>query len=309
MHKDLEEHLPLLIEELSNKEASESIAARWASILEKFFNESTLVAEAAHIDQCEISEDGLTLSVPAITPNRLYRLTTRSKYTFTDHDAQLTDALFKLTRQFMSVQEAIEQGASEERQRIARDLHDDVAARILTLIHQTRDQHSIELARSILKSLRSSIYTLDNKSTTPILDAVTDIRAELQERLNSLGMQLFWSQPDNLHSLTFTPRQHINLHRILHEATTNVIRHAEAQFMTIDIELDDQWLHIQVCDNGSGFNMQACIPGKGINNIRNRVSELKGDVEWRDNIQGNGGCCLDIRFPIALQKPAVDSST
>lgn len=299
MHKDLEQHLPLLIEELSNKEAAESIAARWASVLEKFFNESTLQATDGQLDNCQISDDGLALSVPAIHPGQFYRLTTHSRYHFTDHDIELTDALLKLARQFMSVQEAIEQGASEERQRIARDLHDDVAARMLTLIHQTRDQQSIDLARSILKSLRSAIYTLDNKSTTSILHALTDIRAELQERLNSLGMQLFWSQPDDLENNTFTPRQHINLHRILHESATNVIRHAEAQFMTIDIDLVDDQIHIFACDNGKGFNMDECIPGKGINNIKNRVKELNGEVHWTQNRDNQGGSCLDIRFPLS----------
>ena len=301
MHKDLEQHLPLLIEQLSNKEASETIAARWASVLEKFFNESTLVSVQGQIEVCEISSDGHMLRVPAIHPHQLYQLTTHSTNKFSENDAQLTDALLKLTRQFMSVQEAIEQGASEERQRIARDLHDDVAARMLTLIHQTRDQQSIDLARSILKSLRNAIYTLDNKSTTSILDAITDIRAELQDRLNSIGMQLIWNQPDDLESYTFTPRQHINLHRILHETITNVIRHADAQFMHIDIELDGEQLHIFACDNGKGFNMDECIPGKGINNIKNRVKELSGVVRWINN-NGQGGSCVDIRFPLSTQK-------
>ena len=303
MHLDLEEHLPLLIEELSNKEASESIATRWASILAKFFNESTLQAETGdEIQYSEICDDGHSLRVPAIAPSQVYRLTTNGGSFFSSHDAQLADALHKLTCQFMSVQEAIEQGASEERQRIARDLHDDVAARILTLIHLTKDQQTIDVARSILKSLRNAIYTLDNKSTTSILDAVTDIRAELQERLNSIGMQLFWSQPDNLDNFTFTPRQHINLHRILHEVTTNVIRHAEAHYMNMDIELKDDQLHIFACDDGKGFNMDACIPGKGISNIKNRIHELKGNVAWAANGDGQPGTCLNIQFPISTQK-------
>ncbi len=302
MHKDLEQHLPLLIEELSNNDAALCMADRWASVLEKFFTESTLENTAGQLEKCEISPDRRMLLVPAIAPDRIFRLETDNRTGFDDNDAHLADALLKLTRQFMSVQEAIEQGASAERHRIARDLHDDVAARILTLIHQIRDQQSIDLARSILKSLRNAIYTLDNKSTTRILDALTDIRAELQERLNTIGMQLFWSQPDNLDDFNFTPRQHINLHRILHETTTNVIRHADAQFVTIDIEIDGDRIRLLVCDNGRGFDMDACIPGKGINNIKNRVRELNGEVNWSDNTEGESGCCLDIRFPITLPK-------
>ena len=302
MHKNLEHHLPLVIEELSNRESSLSIDERWKSVLEKFFLNSTLETISGDIDHCELSEDAQILKIPAIEQNRIHQMTSNSSSKFSDNDVELTDSLLKLARQFISVQEAIEQGASEERQRIARDLHDDVAARMLTLIHQAKDQNSIDLARSILKSLRNAIYTLDSKSTTTILDAITDIRSELQDRLNSVGMQLFWSQPQNIDNLTFTPRQHINLHRILHESVTNVIKHANAQFVTIDIKIDNNDFYIFACDNGKGFNMDDCIPGKGINNIKNRVKELNGQVQWNNtNTEDQGGSCLDIQFPISIK--------
>ena len=279
-----------------------SIDERWKSVIGKFFFESSLHTCDGEIEQCTLSDDGLRLNIPAIDHNMIHRITSDSGKKFSAQDVQLTDSLLKLARQFVSVQEAIEQGASEERHRIARDLHDDVAARMLTLIHQAKDQASIDLARSILKSLRNAIYTLDTKSITTILDAITDIRAELQERLNSIGLQLFWGQPDNIGDLTFTPRQHINLHRILHETVTNVIRHADAQFMTIDIKIDGNDFRIFACDNGKGFNMDDCIPGKGINNIKNRVKELNGQVQWNNtHTENHEGSCLDIQFPITIK--------
>jgi len=193
MHKNLEEYLPFLIEELSSDESHRPIDERWKSVLEKFFAQPSLELVNENLESCQLNDDGMVLQAPAITQSQSYKLSTKnSQQPFTKNDQQLANALLKLTHQFVSIQEAIEQGASTERQRIARDLHDDVAARMLTLIHQAKDQKSIDLARSILKSLRNAIYTLDNKSTTTILDALTDIRAELQERLNTIGMQLFW---------------------------------------------------------------------------------------------------------------------
>ena len=240
--------------------------------------------------------------MPAIEDAHHYELRASQQAVFTESDRQLADALFTLCCQFISVQQAIERGASEERQRIARDLHDDVAARLLTLIHKAKDQESIDLARSILKSLRNAIYTLDNKSTTTILDALTDIRAEVQERLNSIGVMLYWEQHGQFDNLTFTPRQHINLHRIAHEITTNAIRHANAQFMSIDVELKKSTFHMKLCDNGPGFDLDSCIPGKGINNIRTRVDELNGKVSWKIDTEHEEykGCCVDIQFPISV---------
>jgi len=305
VHTNLDEHLPFLIEELSNTESTDTIDARWKSILQKFFTKSSLRHKAFSIEDCQLIENGMIIQIPTIDNNGTYELISDDTHlTFTENDIQLAKALLKITRRFISVQQAIEKGASEERHRIARDLHDDVAARMLTLIHQAKDQHSINLARSILKSLRNAIYTLDNKSTTTILDALTDIRSELQERLNSIGMQIFWTQSELLSDLIFTPRQHINLHRILHELVTNVIRHADAEYVTIDIKLyKDQFL-VRACDNGIGFDMEKCIPGKGINNINTRTKELDGTASWNNfNTEHNGstGSCIDISFPITIK--------
>jgi signal transduction histidine kinase len=305
VHTNLDEHLPFLIEELSNTESTDSIDIRWKSILQKFFSKSSLEHRDFSTNECNLLENGQLIQIPTIENNETYELTTNdAHFLFTENDIQLAQALLKLTRQFISVQQAIEKGASEERQRIARDLHDDVAARMLTLIHQAKDQHSINLARSILKSLRNAIYTLDNKSTTSMLDALTDIRAELQDRLNSIGMQIFWTQTELINDLIFTPRQHINLHRILHEIVTNVIRHADAEYVTIDIKLNDNQFLVQATDNGTGFDVEKCIPGKGINNISTRIKELNGTASWSylSNAPDNHtGCCIDILFPINIK--------
>ena len=304
MRKQLDDYLPYLIEELSNTESTDSIDIRWQHILHRFFTQTNLAQDAQQIDYCQLINNDQSIQIPTIDNISSYKLTyIDSSLVFSEPDIKLADALLKLTRQFISIQQAIEQGASNERHRIARDLHDDVAARMLTLIHQAKDQHAIKLARSILKSLRNAIYTLDNKSTTTALDALTDIRSELQDRLNPIGMQIFWLQCESIEKLIFTPRQHINLHRIMHEVVTNVIRHAAAEYVTIDIKLEDNQFLLQACDNGTGFNMEDCIPGKGINNISTRIKELNGKVSWinlKTEDNDNTGSSINICFPIII---------
>lgn len=306
MHISLDEHLPLLIEKLSNTDSTDTIDMRWESILKHFFTKSELKHDDFSSDSCELLNNKLIIQVPSIENKGCYQISSlNADSPFTENDVQLVSALLKLTRQFISHKQAIEKGAAEERQRISRDLHDDVAARMLTLIHQAKDQHSINLARSILKSLRNAIYTLDDKSTTTALDALTDIRAELQERLNAIGIQIFWTQSDELYDLIFTPRQHINLNRTMHEIVTNVIRHAHAEYVTIDAKLNNKEFIVRACDNGTGFDKEACIPGKGINNIATRIKEINGVASWNNYDSENDssiGCCIDISFPITITK-------
>ena len=304
MHKNLETNLPFLIDTFSSSEIS--LESRWISVIKDFFPDFTLVIADTHFEYCRFTDDRSAIEIPCIKTGHGYILqANQNSPEFTQDDLDLVSALLRLAQQFITFEEAVEKGASEERHRIARDLHDDVAARMLTLIHTLKDDKAITLSRSILKSLRNSIYTLDNKSTVTILDAITDARAELQERLNSIGMQLFWSQSDNLDELSFTPRQHINLNRMLHEATTNVVKHGEAQYVDIRVECDGQQLIATVCDNGKGFDIDKCIPGKGINNIRTRSQELGGTAEWytvqHEETNTNKGSCVKVSFPLTLQ--------
>ncbi len=300
MHKNLEKNLPFLIEEFSS--SGIPIDIRWEAILSRFFSDCDLNMYTDTIKQCHITNHNKILAVPSVSQRHGYVLSSREpSYTFNQDDLELADSLLKLTKQFMSIEEAFEKGAAEERKRIARDLHDDVAARMLTLIHSVKEEETIALARSILKSLRSAIYTLDNKSTALILDAVTDVRSEVQERLNSIGMQLLWHQSEELDGF-FTPRQHINLNRMIHEITTNIIKHAGANFMEVIINSSDQLLTIECSDNGKGFDMANCIPGKGINNITTRARELGGTASFfnlSDKETGqNKGSCVRVAFPI-----------
>jgi len=301
MHKSLEKNLPFLIDSFSNSELP--IENRWKSVLTDLFPAYDLVPAEYPIEKCQLNEQCNTLAIPSIkTPNGYHLKIRNNRTLLSDNDIDLVASLLRLAKQFISVEDAVEQGAAEERKRIARDLHDDVAARMLTLIHAVKDQQTIDLSRSILKSLRNSIYTLDNKSSVTILDAITDVRSELQDRLNPIGIQLFWQQSEQLSGLTFTPRQHINLNRMLHEAITNIIRHANAQYVEINIELEQQHLKATCCDNGSGFDIDQCIPGKGINNIKTRVLEINGTANWHavnnNELNETQGSCVEIKFPI-----------
>lgn len=301
----LDDHIQHLLNTLCNRESVVPMNNRWEQVLGSFYEFSRLEKRSDDLAQCQLLEDGLQLLVPAPEQGNHYLLHAPDKQLpFDQKDIQLLSSLLKVSRQFISIQQALDQGAEAERQRIARDLHDDVAARLLTLIHKLQDQDCIELARSILKSLRNSIYTLDSRSTTTISHALTDIRAEIQERFNSVGIFIDWHQPDTFDGFVFTPRQHINLQRIFHEITTNIIRHAQADFIHVDISRDEQQIHIMACDNGQGFDINECIPGKGINNIQTRIKELSGEVVWKpaaeSETNGNRGCCIDICFPLVI---------
>ena len=201
--------------------------------------------------------------------------------------------LFKQTDKFRL---ALEQGANEERQRIARDLHDDVAARLLTLVHRADDAGYEKLARQALGALRDTIYTLGTQTPPPLDNLLADMRHEVQQRLETLDIELAWEVNGSMDGIALNPRQHINLQRVIQELISNIIHHAHASHIDVGYRIDEDWIHAKVCDNGPNCDIDEWTPGKGLHNIQNRIKELNGTVEWR-NVQPHG-CCVNLQFPI-----------
>ena len=79
-----------------------------------------------------------------------------------------------------------------------RDLHDDVGAKLLSLVHHAKSSKNQELAKSALTTLREAIYTLQDREPILLENALADWRAELQERLEIADVEVIWSQPDRL---------------------------------------------------------------------------------------------------------------
>ena len=132
----LDELIQHLLNTLCNRESVVPMNSRWEQVLTTFYEFSELEKRSQDIEQCQLSDDGLQLLVPAPEHGNHYLLHAPDhKLPFGQKDIQLLSSLLKVSRQFISIQQALDQGAEAERQRIARDLHDDVAARLLTLIH------------------------------------------------------------------------------------------------------------------------------------------------------------------------------
>jgi len=86
-----------------------------------------------------------------------------------------------------------------------------------------------------------------------------------------------------------------NLSQIIRELVSNIIRHANADSVSCQIQQSANGWQFILCDNGQGLPMQHC-DGNGMNNLKQRISELNGDIAW--NNQPEGGLCVTFQFPI-----------
>ena len=188
-----------------------------------------------------------------------------------------------------------EQAALEERERIYRDLHDDLGAKLLSLVYRAASPEDAELARSALQDLREAIARSDGNGGME--EALADWRLEADQRLGAAGIRLDWLQADALPGLEGLQAQRANIGRILREAVTNVIRHAGADAVSIGVDCRDGQLQLEVADNGAGFDPErASTRGRGRQNMQLRAQRMGGDIQW---LPGEaGGCRVRLSVPL-----------
>jgi two-component system sensor histidine kinase UhpB len=88
----------------------------------------------------------------------------------------------------------------------------------------------------------------------------------------------------------------ISAYRIVQEALSNVIKHADASEVKVSLLLTGETLHIEVADNGAGFDPQAQSSGIGLIGMRERVAAMNGSIAWHSG-QGEGTTAL-IDLPL-----------
>ncbi|MEZ5596865.1 MAG: hypothetical protein R3E84_10800 [Pseudomonadales bacterium] len=139
----------LINEDVSRSERQRSCLQRLFAPLQLSFNAALSVPEP------RLEEDGLALHVPGIVDQGVWemRMAAHGQRLFNNRDLNLVAAIQAVLEQFVRHEEAIARNIETERRRVAQDLHDDVGARLLTLLHRSTGEHAEEIRRT-LSSLR-----------------------------------------------------------------------------------------------------------------------------------------------------------
>jgi signal transduction histidine kinase len=216
----------------------------------------------------------------------------RGRRMFTEDDARLADQVIDQLTRAVAFDEAVERGRSEERVRIAQDLHDDIGARLLTLMYQAPTREMEDYLRHTLKDLKTLTRGLAAPNH-PLSHAVAEWKADIAQRLAVTACDLGWSfSYDSDCELSVV--QWSALTRVLRELVSNAIAHAKATRVDVEASLERGVLTLTVTDNGCGRNPQAWSHGLGLGGVRKRVKQLGGEVQWRENDVAGIACRVVI---------------
>lgn len=184
---------------------------------------------------------------------------------------------------------------ADERERIYRDLHDDIGAKLLDLALTADDPRHADLARSILQDLRDVVSR--SRGAPGTLQAVLDeIRAECEQRLDAFGVALRWQADDALPDPQLGHAESLHLYRIVREALTNALKHARPAAIRVRVVAAGGELLIDVTDEG-GDAPATIGGGRGTENMVARAEALQGSIHWTPGTQGGTKVVLKVPLP------------
>jgi PAS domain S-box-containing protein len=188
--------------------------------------------------------------------------------------------------------QAEELAVVEERQRLARDLHDSVAQSLYSVMLMTEAAHRLadtgKVERSLhyihessgislqaLKEMRLLIYELRPSllEDQGLLETLRQ-RLEVVEKRAGMQYQLFGT------AVALPVGLEDGLYRIAIEALNNVLKHANASVVQVNFKADDGKILLEVTDDGCGFDLQAASVkgGVGLKSMRERSEKLGGKL-------------------------------
>ena len=182
-------------------------------------------------------------------------------------------------RNFTQMADArIEQVTAQERKRIAADLHDDLGAKLLTIVHTSDSDRISTLAREALEEMRLSVRGLTGKPMQ-LADALADWRAEVVARLGQANIEIDWRSPAEEVQQTLPARSFVQTTRILRESVSNIIKHSGATSCKVRCAMHEGEFGLIIQDNGRGIPMELdgkLDRGHGMTSMKHRAKQMQG---------------------------------
>jgi signal transduction histidine kinase len=207
-------------------------------------------------------------------------------------------------------QKDIIEAEENSRSQIGMELHDNVnqllvASRLyLQRIQTSPDQspYLVKTALDILGDALEEIRKLSATLVTPLLgnnnlkeliedllknyalfNAAIELKIDIQENAIPQGLKT-------------------NIFRIIQEQISNITKYASATKINISLLQNDNYIDLNIADNGKGFNLKQPKKGIGLSNIMYRAKAYSGKFSIES--EPNKGCKINIRF--TLQQPKKD---
>jgi signal transduction histidine kinase len=228
--------------------------------------------------------------------NRFLRFSNKKLSGFLD---EKLDTQKKLTEAIIKAQE-------EERKQLGEELHDNINQVLATTklyLDLARENPSMQADMILRSSENISLVIAElrklSKSLSPPslgdLGLVPSIEDLLNSILHASKLQVSFFH-DEFNEDSIDNDKKLTIYRIIQEQMNNILRHANAQDVTIELKNNETHLNLTITDDGVGFDPSVPFSGIGLKNIKNRAKLYNGTMHI-DAAPGEG-TVLHVRIEI-----------
>lgn len=190
---------------------------------------------------------------------------------------------------------------NEQRMHISRELHDNIGT-YLNFIKNSVDDAGTDaeqqvpledirqLTEETIAELRKTVWLMNNPAIS--LSAFNAKLIDFYKKIAPVRIL----QPAGHPNLVLGTRVATQLFRIIQESVTNALKHANPTEVQVHLQVKDHFLCAEVKDNGNGMDESQSTSGAGLNNLRERVKELGGNL----SIESHPDTGTLLRFSIPL---------
>ena len=222
-------------------------------------------------------------------------------------ERQMRQKLANANQQLKEYSQRIEELATvQERNRIAREIHDSLGHALTSLNIQMQTAVKLwerepkqarsflaqaqELGKTAMQEVRKSISTLreDAKDERPLEAKIETLVDDFRK---GTGLRFC----TNISRCASVPRPVAKtIYRIVQEALTNIFKYAEATEVEIQLKTTPEWLYLTIEDNGKGFDFDRKSSGYGLRGMQERVAAFDG--QFRLKTSPGKGCRIEVQI-------------
>lgn len=195
----------------------------------------------------------------------------------------------------------------EERQRISREMHDDIGAGLtqITLMSESAKRKNIpsnelekiaETSRELVINMSEIIWSL-NPENRSLEQLMAYLREQLHKLLEHSGIQYSIQLPETINiDVILQNNQSRNLLLITKEITNNAIKYSRANNVSILCTCINRELIFEIKDDGIGFETSNTTAGNGLKNIKARIVAISGTLDIQSSL--NKGTSIIYKIPL-----------
>lgn len=286
---------------------------RWQALAQRLFDPLHITLMPTTTDNSiAITRNGLEMSLPGQVslPALKLEYAGGGRRLFTPRDRALAEQVLDMLRHANDSRDAYNQGAREERSRIARDLHDDIGSRLLTALHHSDLVQSKAAVSQGMMEMQTIIRGLTGQHMA-LEDVIAELRHEIAGRLEAAGIGLDWpmspltGEACRAGGIEVGYSVYKNYLSLMRELIANIIRHAGARQVSIHVHCEDGVLASTIRNDGLRFNGvppddargggQSSGQGNGLNNLKKRLQETGGQLVYHPT---ETGAHLTLTLPL-----------